>query len=171
MDFGGFSLIFAIFKSRFLHEKIIFFIQDFFPDKVWSSSFDFWHLEHLIPSMFGKARYTVKSPIWRGFSRENPLQMGLFTVYRAFPNILGIKCSKCQKSKLEDHTLSGKKSWMKNIIFSWRNLDLKIAKIKENPPKSISSRFGRRALHMYYFYIFFKAEMHWECMQNASFTL
>ena len=71
MDFGGFSLIFAIFKSRFLHEKIIFFIQDFFSDKVWSSSFDFWHLEHLIPSMFGKARYTVKSPI-RGIQVKKP---------------------------------------------------------------------------------------------------
>ena len=44
LDFRGFPMIFTILKWRFLHEKIIFFIQDFFPDEVWSYSFDFWHL-------------------------------------------------------------------------------------------------------------------------------
>ena len=43
---------------------------------------------------------------------------------------------------------SSRPSYLGPIIFSWRNLDLKIAKIKENLPKSISSRFGRRALHI-----------------------
>ena len=31
---------FMIFKSRFLREKIIFFIQVFFPDKIWIYTFD-----------------------------------------------------------------------------------------------------------------------------------
>ena len=44
--------------------------------------------------------------------------------------------------------MSGKKSRMKNIIFSWRNLDLKIAKIFGNPLKSNMLRFGGGALHM-----------------------
>ena len=74
-------MIFAIFESRFLHEKVIFFIQDFFPDNVSSS-------------------------------------------------------------------LSGKKSWMKNIIFSLRNLHLKIANIMENPLKSKKLTSGGGALHM-----------------------
>ena len=41
-----------------------------------------------------------------------------------------------------------KKNWMKNIIFSWRNLDFKIEKIMENPLKSNQFGSGRRALHM-----------------------
>ena len=41
-----------------------------------------------------------------------------------------------------------KKSWVKNIIFSWRNLILKIAKIMGNPVKSNMLRSGGEALHM-----------------------
>ena len=31
---------FMIFKSRFLREKILFFVQVFFPDKIWIYTFD-----------------------------------------------------------------------------------------------------------------------------------
>ena len=31
---------FMIFKSRFLREKILFFVQGFFPDKIWIYTFD-----------------------------------------------------------------------------------------------------------------------------------
>ena len=62
--------------------------------------------------------------------------MGLFTVYRAFPNILGIKCSKCQKSKLEDHTLSEKNPGWKILFFRGEILIWKLRKsrkILQNP--------------------------------------
>ena len=38
-----FSIRKIFFKINFLHDKIIFFAQVFFPDKVWSYIFHFWH--------------------------------------------------------------------------------------------------------------------------------
>ena len=48
---------FIIFKSRFLREKIIFFIQDFFPGKIWIYTFDcawFYHISLQPAGIFQK---------------------------------------------------------------------------------------------------------------------
>ena len=38
------KIFFQILKINFRHEKLIFFAQDFFPDKIWLCTFDFWRL-------------------------------------------------------------------------------------------------------------------------------
>ena len=47
-----------------LFSFLIFFRNFWSFEKVSSSCFDFWHLQRLIPSMFAKARYTMKNP-WK----------------------------------------------------------------------------------------------------------
>ena len=151
LDFTGFPMIFAIFKIRFLHEQIIFFIQDFFQTKYdpiasisdtynigFSSAGDWGRIPWTIPSEEG---FRAKTFFWWDYSRY-------MTVFA--PNLPPMKiwCYKCLKSKLWDHTLSGKNPGWKILFFSWRNLILKIAKPMGNPVKSNMLRSGGEALHI-----------------------
>ena len=56
----GKSSKFTILKSRFLHEKIIFFIQDFFPDKIWIYTFDCARFYHISVQPAG----IFQEPVW-----------------------------------------------------------------------------------------------------------
>ena len=94
-----YSAKFHIFKIEFLHEKIIFFCLDFFPDKV----------------------YRKNHKIFQNLKDGCAVLLGFFS-----------DICRVHFWTLLNHTLSGKKSRPKNIIFSWRNLIFKMWNLSRN---------------------------------------
>ena len=122
--FQDILLKFHILEIEFLHEKIIFFGLDFFPDKVWLCRFDFWPLREQSIKMLRLAQPSSKfwKILWFSLSFKENLKI--------FPNLedgwaypAPAVSDICRVHFLTqpNHTLSGKQSRPKNIIFSWRN--------------------------------------------------
>ena len=103
LDFWGFPMIFTILKWRFLHEKLIFFIQDFFltrydPIASISGTYNIrvssaWESARILWTIPSEEFFRAKTFFWWDYSRY-------MTVYA--PNLTPMKiwCYKCQKSKL-----------------------------------------------------------------------
>ena len=77
-EFQDILLKFHIFKIKFLHEKIIFFGPDFFPDKVWLVTVQKWTLQ-----MNGIVRLRGWNPRKRRFlSKKNILRFLKKIIFR-----------------------------------------------------------------------------------------
>ena len=153
---GGFSemlIKFNILKIKFLHEKIILFDLDFFSDKVWLCSVQKWALQwaYLKNWQNGSAIFQF-SDIFACFlifskKTQNYSKTGKMT--GPFCQFLGDAHCRPHFWTLHIHTLPGKKSRPKNIIFSWNNSIFKMWNLNRIPYNLPSSdTFSRRASYI-----------------------